>query len=94
MNKRLEKYIDYIVGDLISKTYWEDASYSSIRIDKFETISAFLSHQHFPPRFNWMPEHFGEYVAKRYGARENEIDMVWEKYSQYVIVMWVEKNNG
>ncbi len=79
MNKQ-EKYINYIVDDLVKKT--------EIDYDKEKIISPFLPFYIYSPLFiSPTPIFFSsisKYVKDSYGARDEEIETIWERYKQII----------
>ncbi len=80
MNKQ-EKYINYIVEDLVKKT--------EIDYDREEIISPFLPF--FSPIASllslFLPYSFSsisKYVKDRYGTTDEEIQIIWGQYKQRI----------
>jgi len=78
MSKK-EKYINFIIDDLVSKT---EIVYEQ------ETI--FLTHPSFPYLFPFphtslfLPPFFTEHVTKLYGTHKDEVDIIWYQYKQRI----------
>ena len=76
MDKRKEKYINYVVEDLISNT--------EIDYDQKKIKYPFLSPHYFPlsPSFLFFTNNspFTKHVIERYGIHDNDVDNTWEIY--------------
>ena len=91
MNPKAEKYYNYVIEDLISKTHWKDASFTDIMLDDKIYLTVHLNHSGKIPKFNWIPESFEDYISTMYGVRKSELAHIWERYSPYVVDMYLKK---
>jgi len=86
MSKK-EKYINFIVEDLIKKT---EIDYGQERIN-FPFPSSFLlslsfSFHHLPlTPTSLFPSSFSKYIRERYGVRDEEVQTIWGQYRNKVV---------
>jgi hypothetical protein len=84
MNKQ-EKYINYIVGDLISKT---EIDYEQKRIKFPSLLSSPTFSFSFPHIISSLSSHllpsFSTSFQQRYGARDEEIKTIWDRYRERI----------
>jgi len=78
MDKRKEKYINYVVVDLISNT---EIDYDQKKI-KYPFLSPFSlrSTRLLPHSLLFSLPPFSKYVIERYGIHDNDVDNTWEIY--------------
>jgi hypothetical protein len=84
MKTKLEKYINYVVEDLVKNT--------RIDYDKERIYFPFFSFPYSPSLFLILPptphhfpsSSFSKYVQKRYGARDEEMDIIWDQYKERI----------
>tara|TARA_R110000751_G_scaffold58320_2_gene123199 strand:+ start:1430 stop:1675 length:246 start_codon:yes stop_codon:yes gene_type:complete len=77
MNKK-EKYIKYIVGDLVKKT---EIDYDQEKI-KYP-FSLYLISLFSPIT----PSSFRNYLKERYGAHSEEIEIIWNQYREKILTI-------
>ncbi len=85
MNKK-EKYINYIVDDLINNT--------EINYEQEIIITPFSSQSSFDPFYIISPSPyypyrhslsiFSKYLKERYGVRDDESQIIWDQYKQII----------
>ena len=79
MDKK-EKYINYVVEDLISNT--------EIDYDQKKIKYPFLSPHYFPlsPSFLFFTNNspFTKHVIERYGIHDNDVDIIWKLYKERI----------
>jgi len=79
MNKK-EKYIKYIVGDLVSKTEIDyEQEIIKYPLSLSLPISFPFSYFPLPP-----PLLFANHVRKVYGAHSEEIEIIWKLYKERI----------
>jgi len=83
MNKK-EKYINYVVNDLVSKTEI-DYDQEKIKFPFYNNSIFFISlpsspFSFFPFRFS----RFSKHVIERYGAHSEEIKIIWYQYKERI----------
>ena len=86
MNTKLEKYIEYIVSDLVKKT---EIDYDNERIIfPFSNIdyNLTLTLPTFPSTsYLTFPHHpFSNHIKGRYGVRDEEIGTIWDRYKEII----------
>jgi len=88
MNKK-EKYINYIIEDMIKKT---DIDYDREKI-KFPFYSPISSSPFLPSLYLFIPSHFSSpflfssfsnYIKEKYGAHSEEIEIIWDQYKERI----------
>ena len=88
MNKK-EKYINFIVDDMVKKT---EIDYETMRLTP-PSFSSFLFlsdpslyPSSLPSLFSFLLPHpaFSEYVKERYGAHSEEMGIIWDLYKQRI----------
>ena len=79
MKTKLEKYINYVVEDLVKNTridYDNKRIYPPFSSSLFIPFSFFSSHSSIIS--------FSPYIQKRYGARDEEIQIIWDLYRERI----------
>ena len=79
MNKK-EKYINYVVDDLISNT----EIYYDQEIIKLPFLTHLIIFFHFFPPLPPFFSIFSNHVRKVYGAHSEEIEIIWDLYKQRI----------
>ena len=81
MDKK-EKYINYVVEDLVSKT---EIDYEQGKI-KFPFYSSTLPLPTTLPSFISLPLFFSfsNYIKEKYGAHSEEIEIIWKLYKERI----------
>ena len=73
-----EKYINYVVDDLVSKT----------EIDYEQGKIKFPFHSHSSLFFNYLyllpSSFFSNYIKEKYGAHSEEIEFIWDQYKERI----------
>jgi len=78
MDKK-ERYIEYVVEDLVSKT---EIDYDQEKIKyPYPLLSSFPS-SFFLPSF--LTFSFRNYLKERYGAHSEEIEFIWDQYKERI----------
>ena len=77
MNKK-EKYINYVVEDLVSKTKI-DYDQEKIKYPYLPNLFHLPQHPILYPIFS-----FRNYLKERYGAHSEEIDIIWKLYKERI----------
>ena len=78
MNPKIEKYYDYVVEDIISNTEIDyDQETITLPSPSFPSFS-FSHHLYHPLSFS-------KYVKARYGAHDEEINIIWNQYRERII---------
>ena len=88
---KLEKYHDYIVKDLISKTEFDEIPYHG-RLLKLPFVDphTWTSFDEYLPTLIYPSKKkrkFGEFVSNRYGVPENEYEMLWDIFYRELIII-------
>ena len=85
-----KSFVNDILDDLISNTYIGGHHYYLF----YCNISIFLDHSdRYKPVFNFSPSCFDSVMKEKYGVDNSFIsDPLWERYSNYVIDRYVNKN--
>ena len=85
-----KSFVNDILDDLISNTYIGGHQYYLF----YCNISIFLDHSdRYKPVFNFSPSCFDSVMKEKYGVDNSFIsDPLWERYSNYVIDRYVNKN--
>jgi hypothetical protein len=87
MNKK-EKYIKYIVGDLVSKTEidydQEKIKYPFLSNQPLYTTTSFLSYFFSLSHPLSLYNPFANHVRKVYGAHDEEIKIIWYQYKEKI----------
>ncbi len=89
MNKK-ERYYNHIVEDLVKKTeinYEEEITPFPSDVIIFPSGYLFPLHSlyHHEPTANYIPLSFIKYVEERYGARDEEVNIIWELYKERMV---------
>ncbi len=79
MDKKLEKYINYIVDDLVKNT---EIDYDERRIYFPFSPMSFLFY-HLPLLFS--SSSFSTYNQQKYGAKEEETKIIWDLYEERIL---------
>ena len=99
MNSRIEKYLNYIINDLISNTKIKGPStvvekvllffklpWDDNRVFTEANMKGIL-------RYNSIPLGLVDYLDNNYGLEDdNQIDYVWENYRDFLIDITYNKN--
>ena len=78
MDKK-EKYINYIVDDLVSKTEINDDVWG-VKFPFSGNDFNRRSNTHHFFYMNTSPRNFFVHIQKKYGVRKEESDIIWEQY--------------
>lgn len=94
MDSKIERYINYVVNDLIKDTKIDydkrrvnfplpilpPSLYSPPQLSSFPFLlsSSFLS-------FSCPDSYFTDYIIIKYGVRESEIEIIWKLYKEKVL---------
>ena len=77
MNKK-EKYINYVVDDMIKKT---EIDYDQEKIKYPFSTSLLFPFISLPPFLFILPSpSISKYVIERYGIHDNDVDIIWKLY--------------
>jgi len=76
MDKRKEKYINYVVEDLISNT---EIDYDQEKIKYPFPHSYLLFFLPLSPSLS-----ISKYVIERYGIHDNDVDIIWKLYKERI----------
>tara|TARA_R110000803_G_scaffold122202_2_gene190236 strand:+ start:589 stop:879 length:291 start_codon:yes stop_codon:yes gene_type:complete len=89
MDKRKEKYYNYVISDLVSKTEIEHEQGKislpftfSLSYDTFFYYS--LSFDLSPSFYSPSLITFSSYLKERYGAQDEETQIIWELYKERI----------
>ena len=83
MNKK-EKYINFIVDDLVKKTEI-DYDNESVRFDFYTSKPSFFTPL---PLYNLMSSGFATHVKTMYGARDSDVIVIWGSYRGRIHSKW------
>ena len=82
MNKK-EKYYNYVVNDLVSKTEI-DNDQEKIKFPFLLPTPIFLNYHLTPLLSTPLSPSFIKYVKTRYGAHDGEIKIIWNLYKERI----------
>jgi|TARA_R110000796_G_scaffold233426_1_gene351957 hypothetical protein len=81
-----QKYKNYIVEDLVSKTKidygQEEINFPFLTSNN--PLFDFLPYTHFSLYSTSPLKYFSNYVKERYGASDQEIEMIWDMYRERI----------
>jgi len=81
MDKRKEKYINYVVDDMIKKT---EIDYDQEKI-KYPFSTSLPSSFFILPLFlSLYSPSISKYVIERYGIHDNDVDNTWDMYKERI----------
>ena len=82
METKLEKYINYVVDDLVKRT---DVDINTKKIiPPFWTLPTIHSSLGVPIT---MYPSVSDYIKNHYGSRDEEIQIIWDKYKQSIYTL-------
>ena len=91
MDKRKEKYYNYVISDLVSKTEIEhEQGKISLPFTFSLSYDTFFYSFH-PYYYSFSPSFyspslitFSSYLKERYGAQDEEIQIIWDLYKERI----------
>lgn len=87
---RMERYADEVFRYMVENTEWE-RFHKIVIVFRGVNISVNLDHKTTPPGFYFVPDVIRDFILKEMAVPLEVYPYIWEKYSDYVISMWMSR---
>jgi len=78
-----EKYINYIVDDLVKKTEIDNEQ-QKITLPFISLPPISFTHSYFFSYSLPISPHFSKYIKNLYGTKDNEVQIIWDLYREKI----------